>query len=214
MTIDPQLYAYLIAALPALVAFVAGILRQDRLPPLVNEAISDVLGVSVAIVQAWQGGRLGGSPTSDFAIVAAYTLVVMHTPIFQSFQRQIQSNVPRIGSGKAPAPVQAQAQAPALDIPTLALAIVRNIDIANLVAMLRDEMIKSSRQAQATMTAPTVPQPVVRASTPPPIQPPVQPVPPPPSAAWMNSGPQQQAQPQTAWQQLQQTIPPQQSHGG
>ena len=212
MTIDPQLYAYLIAALPALVAFVAGILRQDRLPPLVNEAISDVLGVGVAIVQAWQGGKLGGSPTSDFAIVAAYTLVVMHTPVFQQFQQQIQSNVLSIGS-KAPAP--APAQAPALDIPTLALAIVRNIDITNLVAMLRDEMIKSSRQAQATMTAPTVPQPIVRASTPPPpIQPPVQSVPPPPSAAWMNSGPQQQAQPQTAWPQLQQTIPPQQSHGG
>src|SRR5579872_6014315 len=167
MTIDPQLYAYLIAALPALVAFVAGILRQDRLPPLVNEAISDVLGVGVAVVQAWQGGKLGGSPTSDFTIVAAYTLVVMHTPVFQSFQQQIQSNVLSIGSGKAPTPVPAQAQAPALDIPTLALAIVRNIDITNLVAMLRDEMIKSSRQAQATMTAPTVPQPVVRASTPP-----------------------------------------------
>jgi hypothetical protein len=192
------------------------------LPPLVNEIISDVLAVGVAVVQALQGGQLGGSPTSDFAIVASYTLVVMHTPVFQSFQKQVQSNVLNIG-GKAP--VQAQA-APALDIPSLALAIVRNIDITNLVAMLRDEMIKASRQAQQTMSAPTVPQmPIVRTNTPPVQQTPQQAVQPQyapvqqPPVNWMNGSPgtaagfaqaQAQQQPanladaQNAWQQLQQ----------
>ena len=147
-----QYYPYLIGMMPALVAFVAGVIRQDKLPALANEIISDVLAVGVAIVQALAGGKLGGSPTSDFALVASYTLAVMHTPAFMQFQKNIQSNVLSVGKGAAPVPAQ-----PQLDIPSLARALAQTMDLPQLAMLLRSELMKGVAAQQVPAVVPPRP---------------------------------------------------------
>ena len=86
-----QLSPYYIAAMPAIVAFIAGIIRQDRLPKLANEGITLGVVLILAFVQAVLGGKLGGSTLSDFAIVASYAGALAHTPLLASLQQYLQS---------------------------------------------------------------------------------------------------------------------------
>lgn len=154
MTIDlTQVYPYIIGIMPALVAFAAGVIRQDRLPNLANEIISDALAVGVAVVQAVAGGKLGGSPTSDFALVASYTLAVMHTPAFMQFQKNIQSNVVSLGKGASPAPVQ-----PPLDMAALAMGLAQQINLPQLALLLRNELMKPVPAQQVPAVVPQRPQ--------------------------------------------------------
>lgn len=93
-----------VALLPLLVSAIAGVLRQDRLPTSVNQAISLALAVLAGLFQALEGGKLGGSPIADFLIVSAYTTAVMHSPLFLQLQDAIQSNVFTVGKPQPPTP--------------------------------------------------------------------------------------------------------------
>ena len=159
LTIDlSQFNTYFIAALPAIVAAAAGLLRQDKFPRSVNEVISILIVVLIALMQALLGGKLGGSPLADFGIIVAYTMAVLHTPLFQQLQQGVQSNVLSFGK---PAPQPAQVAPPVVPQVT--------IDVSRLAALLIAELGKpnvpmppppiESMPTQANL-------PVVRTNTP------------------------------------------------
>ncbi len=101
MVIDvSQLNTYYIILLPLIVSFVAGIIRQDRLPQLVNEGISYAVALILSLGQALFGAKLGGSILADFGIVSAYTLAMLHGPLFQKLQQAVQTKV--LSAGPAP----------------------------------------------------------------------------------------------------------------
>ena len=97
-----QLNTYFLVLMPMIVAFVAGIIRQDKFPHYVNELITVVVMLVLALLQAFFSGKLGGSPLATFGIVAAYTAALLHTPLGQQLQNTIQTNV--LSLGKAPPP--------------------------------------------------------------------------------------------------------------
>lgn len=105
LTIDlAQFNTYITALLPMIVACIAGVIRQDRLPSWTNELITVCFILIAACIQAFGDGKLGGSPLADFTIVAGYTAAVLHTPLFQQLQGAIQANVVAIGKPKPPVP--------------------------------------------------------------------------------------------------------------
>ena len=155
VTVDlSQFNTYFIAALPAIVAAAAGLLRQDKFPRWTNEVISILIVVLIALMQALLGGKLGGSPLADFGIIVAYTMAVLHTPLFQQLQQGVQSNVLSFGK-------PAQVAPPAVPQVT--------IDVSRLAQLLIAELGKpnppmppppiESMPTQANM-------PVVRTNTP------------------------------------------------
>ena len=97
-----QLNTYFLVLMPMIVAFVAGVIRQDKFPHYVNELITVVVMIVLALLQAFFSGKLGGSPLATFGIVAAYTAALLHTPLGQQLQNAIQTNV--LSLGKAPPP--------------------------------------------------------------------------------------------------------------
>src|SRR5260221_5615348 len=100
MTIDfSQLTTYYIVLLPVIVSFVAGVLRQDRLPQLLNEGISYAVALILSAVQAILCGKLGGRPFSDFGIVATFTLAMNHVPLFPKFHQASHSKAANVGDG-------------------------------------------------------------------------------------------------------------------
>jgi len=101
-----QLNTYFLVFLPMIVAFVAGVIRQDRFPQWVNECITIVLILGIAVTQAVLSGKVGGSPLADFGLVAAYTTAFLHTPLFQQLQSAIQTHVLSIGAKVTPTLVQ------------------------------------------------------------------------------------------------------------
>lgn len=101
LTIDlSALRPFLTALLPLLVAFLAGVIRQDKFPHWLNEAISYVVILALAIVQVYLLGKLTGNTIADFALVAAYMTAILHTSYGQQLQQAVQSNV--LSLGKAP----------------------------------------------------------------------------------------------------------------
>ena len=159
LTIDlSQFNTYFTIALPVIAAFIAGIIRQDKLPGPANELISLVVVLLIALVQALLGGKLGGSPLADFGIITAYSLALLHTPLGQQFQQGVQSNVLSFGK---PAPKPAPVAPPTM--PTV------TIDVNRLAQLLIAELGKpnppmspppiESMPTQANM-------PVVRTNTP------------------------------------------------
>jgi hypothetical protein len=181
MTFDlSQLSVYYIVLLPGIVALVAGLLRQDRLPQGVNEAIAFVVVLLLAGVQALLGGKLGGSALSDFAIIASYAAALVHTPPLAKLQEYLQSNFFSFGS-PAPAQPAVPPQAAPVQIPPP----IVHIDVAALALQLSKELMKVASQ-QAPSPSPARPQvpdlDTVKTSTPP-VQ----------SGTWMNQGPPNRA---------------------
>jgi hypothetical protein len=166
-----QLSTYYVLALPAIVAFLAGLIRQDKLPPLANEIISYAVVLLLSAGQALFGGKLGGSPLADFTMIAAYASTAIHTPPFAKLQQYLQSNVLSLGKPPAPPP---SSSLDAIDVRALAGQIIAALPLSQLAVMLRDELVKvaNSQQQQAvtpmadTPTRP-VPTAVVRSSVPP-----------------------------------------------
>lgn len=171
LTIDlSQFNTYFTIALPVLAAFIAGIIRQDKLPGPANELISLVVVLLIALVQALLGGKLGGSPLADFGIITAYSLALLHTPLGQQFQQGVQSNVLSFGK-PAPKPAQTPPDVPQISLDSAAVAqmLVQRLDINKLAQLLIAELGKpnvpmpppiDSQPTQANI-------PVIRTSTPP-----------------------------------------------
>ena len=101
MTIDlSQVHTYFLALLPVLIGLLAGLIRQDKFKPWINEAILFAFIVLVALIQALLDGKLGASPIADFMLVGGYcTALIKLTPI-NDLMKSVQS-VTSIG-GKAP----------------------------------------------------------------------------------------------------------------
>jgi hypothetical protein len=175
-----DLSAAYIAIVPAIVAFIAGIIRQDRLPPLINDAITLVVVLILATIQALLGGKLGGSPLADFVLVASYATALARTPLLASLQEYLQSHV--LSFGKPATATTQPSAAPTgtvppiihIDVPSLAQQLLGQLNLQQLAALLRDELIKASQtqqlrsDQQATKPMPVAPVPAapVRANTP------------------------------------------------
>ena len=153
MNIDlSQLSTYYIVALPAIVAFLAGILRQDKLPQWLNEGIAFVLVLILAAIQALLGGKLGGGTLADFALVTSYAAALAHTPPLAALQQYLQSNL--FSFGKPVASSQPGQPVVQIDAPALASAILQNINLAQLAVLLKAELMKTAN----TSPAPARPQ--------------------------------------------------------
>src|SRR5260221_138716 len=83
----------LTAFLPVFVAFLAGVLRQDKFPQWANELISYVVILGLALLQVFVIGKLTGNSIADFALVAAYMTAILHTSYGQQLQQAVQTNV-------------------------------------------------------------------------------------------------------------------------
>jgi len=104
LTIDfSALSPVLTAFLPVFVAFIAGVLRQDKFPHWLNELISYLVILALALLQVFLIGKLTGSAIADFALVAAYMTAILHTAYGQQLQQAVQTNVLSLGKA-APAP--------------------------------------------------------------------------------------------------------------
>jgi hypothetical protein len=173
MTFDlSQLNTYYIIALPAIVAFLAGLIRQDKLPQWLNEALSLVLVLILAAVQALLGGKLGGGTLTDFAIITSYAAALVHTPPLAALQQYLQSNL--LSFGKPATSSQPGQSVVQIDTPALAGAILQNINLAQLAVLLKAELMKTANTSPAparplVSNLPTQPTlEAVRTNTPPP----------------------------------------------
>ena len=90
----------LTAFLPVFVAFLAGVLRQDKFPQWINEALSYLVILVLALVQVFVLGKLTGNTIADFGLVVAYMTAILHTSYGQQLQQAVQTNV--LSLGKAP----------------------------------------------------------------------------------------------------------------
>lgn len=101
LTIDLSALSPLLTAfLPLLVALIAGVLRQDKFPHWLNEMLSYLVILALALLQVFLIGKLTGSAIADFALVAAYMTAILHTSYGQQLQQAVQTNV--LSLGKAP----------------------------------------------------------------------------------------------------------------
>ena len=102
MTIDlSQVHTYFLALLPVLIGLLAGLIRQDKFKPWINEAILFAFIVIVALIQALLDGKLGASPIADFMLVGGYcTALIKLTPI-NDLMKSVQS-VTSIGGHPVP----------------------------------------------------------------------------------------------------------------
>jgi len=148
-----QLNAMFGAAMPIIVAFVAGFLRQDSFntPKLewINELIFHVVILGLALAQTALGGTWGGSSIANFVIVVSVSYGALSTKYGNGLLAKVQSAT---SIGKAP-------PAPAPALPQI------NINVAALAALLTAELLKSQPiDQQPTTQMPSVQ--VVRESTP------------------------------------------------
>lgn len=80
-------------ALPVVVTFIAGVLRQDGLPKQANEGITVGLVLAAAVLNALYNHALTSNLELDFVIVAAYTASIIQMPQLQALQGYLQGNV-------------------------------------------------------------------------------------------------------------------------
>jgi hypothetical protein len=149
-----QMNAMFGAIMPVIVAFVAGLLRQDSFatPKLewINELIFHVVILGLALAQTALGGTWGGSSISNFVIVASLSYGALSTKYGNGLLAKVQT---ASSIGKAP-------PAPAPQLPQI------NINVAALAALLLDELRKSQPiDQQPTSQIPALQ--VVRENTPP-----------------------------------------------
>ena len=150
LTIDlSQVNTWFGIALPAIVAFIAGLIRQDNFAPWLNELISYVVIVALAITQTILGGQLGGSSLSNFVIVTALAVAGIQTKYGQQFQVAVQRMTSIKKAPPAPAPLSAE---------QIASIVVARLSAAGIVPA---QPLSIDAQPTAQMQA-------VRISTPPP----------------------------------------------
>jgi len=148
-----QLNAYFGVAMPILVGLIAGLLRQDGFAPWLNELISHLVIVLLALTQTLLGGQWGGSSLANFLIVASIAYGVLATKFGSTLQGTIQT---RTSVLKAPPPPP----------PPLTLD-----SIAAVVAQQLQRYIQAQALSQSIRPIPEMPTQqipaVVRTNTPP-----------------------------------------------
>lgn len=161
----------LTAALPAISTTVAGILRQDKLPPWINEIISVLVLVATAFVNAALGGKITGNVYADFLIVMGYAGALMHMPLGLMIQGWIQSNI--ISFGKATGSSFSEVEQLAmLLLPQLAPGLAQELQRLGLVATPVVQVQSSSSTTNSASSLPTLaiapsqqPQPTLNSPT-------------------------------------------------
>ena len=159
-TIDlAQLNQYFVVALPIVVAFLAGLLRQDGFSDGLNDAIFHVVLIGLAIAQTLLGGKLGGSSLSNFilALGLSYgTLAGKYKYSPATLMNKVQGATSILKA--PPAPVQPQIPQITIDPNQMAVA---------LAARLKEELLASGLLAgQSVDQQPTQALQVVRTNTP------------------------------------------------
>jgi hypothetical protein len=140
-----QLNAVFGLAMPIIVGFVAGVLRQDGFATWLNELISHLVIVILAATQTLLGGQWGGSGIANFLIIASLAYGVLSTRFGAQFQGKLQTSTSLMKAPPAP---------PALTLESIAAVIAQQFQ-----AYMRQQPIDAqpTQQIQA-----------VRTSTPPP----------------------------------------------
>lgn len=89
--------------LPVPIAILAGILRQDKFPPIANEIISQAIVFLIALISFLfgVGGHLTGNPQVDFLALVAYCGWLSNTAPFKPLHVYLQTNLLSLGLGKA-----------------------------------------------------------------------------------------------------------------
>ena len=89
--------------LPVPIALIAGILRQDRFNPLINEIISQAIVFLVALLSflLGVGGHLTGNPQVDFLALVAYCGWLSNQAPFKPLHLYLQTNLLSLGLSKA-----------------------------------------------------------------------------------------------------------------
>ncbi len=142
-----QLNAAFGIAMPLVVGFIAGLLRQDGFAPWLNELISHLVIVLLAVTQTLLGGQWGGSGLSNFLIIASLAYGVLSTRFGAQLQTKVQTSTSLLKAPPAP---------PALTLEA----------IAGIIAQQFQQYLAQSRpiDQQPTTQLPAV----TRTSTPPP----------------------------------------------
>lgn len=91
--------------MPLIVGFVAGLIRQDGLAPWLNELISHLVIVLLALAQTLLGGQWGGSSLANFLIVVSVAYGVLSTKFGHDFQGNIQTKTSLLKAPPAPPPL-------------------------------------------------------------------------------------------------------------
>lgn len=164
-----QLNTWFGAAMPAIVALIAGLIRQDGFKPAVNESISVCTILVLAITQTLLGGQgfgLGGGLT-NFVMVTALAFIGLDNKYGQMLLLKVQSSTSLV---KAAAPSITLPQNPVINIPpinTQALAeeTVRRMNLPYLASLLKDELVAVSTPVPPVDQQPTTSIQAVRTST-------------------------------------------------
>jgi len=147
-----QLNAYFGVAMPILVGLIAGLLRQDGFASWLNELISHLVIVLLALTQTLLGGQWGGSSLANLLIVASIAYGVLATKFGSMLQSTVQT---RTSVLKAPPPP-----------PPLTLDSIASVVAQQLQAYLRAQALSQSTRVDQMPTQ-QIPA-VVRTNTPPP----------------------------------------------
>lgn len=89
--------------LPVPIALIAGVLRQDRFNPFINEIISQgiIFLVALASFLFGVGGHLTGNPQVDFLALVAYCGWLSNQAPFKPLHTYLQTNLLSLGLSKA-----------------------------------------------------------------------------------------------------------------
>lgn len=159
-TIDlSQLNTLFGVAMPAIVAFLAGLLRQDRLDTpkweWINELLFHVVLLGMAFVQTMLGGQWGGSGVSNFVIVASLSYGALSTKYGSNFLQGVQSatSIRKLPPAPPAAPV-----VPPINInveqlaqvlaPMVAPLFTQHLNLAQLAQLLKSELLASNQSVE------------------------------------------------------------------
>ena len=140
-----QLNAVFGLAMPLIVGFIAGVIRQDGFAPWLNELISHLVIVILAATQTLLGGQWGGSGIANFVIIVSVAYGVLSTRFGSQFQGKVQTSTSIFKAPPAP---------PALTLESIA---------AVIAAQLQQYMRQQPIDAQPTTQMPAI----TRTNTPP-----------------------------------------------
>lgn len=144
-----QINTYLVFVLPFIVAFVAGVLRQDGFEKTryewINEFIFHAVLLGLAAAQTLLGGNLGGSGLANFlfAVVASYAL--LDTKFGKSLLQNIQTPTSLMKAPPAP---------PALTLESIAAVIAQQLQAYNVQNKPIDQQQTQAYQVMRSNTPP------------------------------------------------------------
>lgn len=140
-----QLNAVFGLAMPFVVGLVAGFIRQDGFATWLNELISHLVIILLAIAQTLLGGQWGGSSLANFLLIASLSYGVLSTRFGSQFQSKVQASTSLL---KAPP------EPPALTLESIAAVIAQQLQAYNVANKPIDQQQTQAYQVVRTNTPP------------------------------------------------------------